>query len=337
MRLTVEPENTQTYDIQRIGARITIGRKQGSDITLTDAVVSGTHCYITIRSHTAAIVEDSSTNGTYVNGVKIGKGSKLEVHHGDLLTLGKPVGLASPDAPGAYSCVNMRVSFGGDESHTGSPNVTSLVWKEKIEDLKVVASLAEHEASENDRKHQEALGKLFVAEAEVKRVTDNSIELSVRNESMRAEIESLRHRLGQSDTRADTAEQRVEILQAKLNAFDFVEISELRARCSSQNDRIIELERANADSMNNGRKLGANLAAVKQALLNTIQMCDNPEMSNKREAEIVRSPDVVQKRHKDAVMSRTPSMSPEVIATHGVPITAYPVRTGNVSPPTPFR
>lgn len=69
--------------------QITIGRNPQSTIVV-DAkynTVSGNHATITCNGNTL-ILEDHSTNGTYVNGIKCHNGS-VQIHMGDSVTLGQ--------------------------------------------------------------------------------------------------------------------------------------------------------------------------------------------------------------------------------------------------------
>lgn len=69
--------------------QITIGRNPQSTIVV-DArynTVSGNHATIT-RNGNTLILEDHSTNGSYVNGIKYHNGS-VQIHQGDNVTLGQ--------------------------------------------------------------------------------------------------------------------------------------------------------------------------------------------------------------------------------------------------------
>jgi pSer/pThr/pTyr-binding forkhead associated (FHA) protein len=67
--------------------RVVIGRKTG-DLILNDPEVSGSHAALEIAG-TAYLVRDlQSTNGTYVNGEKVGE---AEVKHLDEIGVGKSI------------------------------------------------------------------------------------------------------------------------------------------------------------------------------------------------------------------------------------------------------
>eukprot|EP01006_Ploeotia_vitrea_P022831 TRINITY_DN55253_c0_g1_i1.p1 TRINITY_DN55253_c0_g1~~TRINITY_DN55253_c0_g1_i1.p1 ORF type:complete len:717 (-),score=79.01 TRINITY_DN55253_c0_g1_i1:79-2229(-) len=57
--------------------------------------ISGVHCEVAVDASNTVWVEDKSSNGTYINGEKIGKGNKRKLSHGDTLALQQP-GRAGP-------------------------------------------------------------------------------------------------------------------------------------------------------------------------------------------------------------------------------------------------
>ncbi|EJD42329.1 SMAD/FHA domain-containing protein [Auricularia subglabra TFB-10046 SS5] len=72
----------------------TIGRHQNCDFRLASPKISNVHCEITYRGGEEGgdgkevTVEDKSTNGTFINGIKIGKGKHMLLEQGNELTLG---------------------------------------------------------------------------------------------------------------------------------------------------------------------------------------------------------------------------------------------------------
>jgi hypothetical protein len=66
-------------------AELLIGRHQRCDIVLRDPSVSRRHARLTFRDHKWIIQDLRSTNGTIVNGARVGRS---EVRPGDLLALG---------------------------------------------------------------------------------------------------------------------------------------------------------------------------------------------------------------------------------------------------------
>ena len=68
------------------GAIKTIGRAQGADIIVDAALVSRVHCRLEARSDSLAVIDLSSTNGTFVNDQRIERAS-LAI--GDRLRVGR--------------------------------------------------------------------------------------------------------------------------------------------------------------------------------------------------------------------------------------------------------
>src|SRR5690349_7818345 len=63
-----------------VEGEITIGRASYSNIWLDDTAVSRTHCRLTVKKG-QLVLRDASSNGTFVNGVRIGSSAHLS--HGD--------------------------------------------------------------------------------------------------------------------------------------------------------------------------------------------------------------------------------------------------------------
>ena len=296
MRLTLLPDGSQTYDIKRMGVRVSVGRKPGCDIQLSDIVVSGLHCYITVTSVVTALVEDASTNGTYVNGVKVGKGLTLDVKEGDILTMGKP---------GAESgSVSFKIGFAGvDDIQQALPSLPianqvpnqggSVLYKQEIEDLKVLVYQAQHRSEASERKAQEATLKQNSSEAELKRIKEDNVELTVRNDVMRREIDQLRVRLSSAERSVGDAEKKSESLQVKVDYMskEFAEIAALKAAMNLKNtslgDEIDRLRRENAELNNKimitsdmKRQLITNLRSVQQLVGACTGMCENLDVTN---------------------------------------------------------
>ncbi|HEY8073380.1 MAG TPA: FHA domain-containing protein, partial [Labilithrix sp.] len=71
------------------GQRIVIGRGQGSDVRLPDPSVSTRHATIRAQGTSWAIVDEGSTNGTWVGGVKLSPQTPRVVKTGDLVRVGR--------------------------------------------------------------------------------------------------------------------------------------------------------------------------------------------------------------------------------------------------------
>jgi pSer/pThr/pTyr-binding forkhead associated (FHA) protein len=71
------------------GPRIVIGRSDGSDVRLPDPSVSLRHASIRAEGASFAIVDEGSTNGTWVGGVKLPPQTPRLVKTGDLVRVGR--------------------------------------------------------------------------------------------------------------------------------------------------------------------------------------------------------------------------------------------------------
>ncbi|KAK5581893.1 hypothetical protein RB653_003473 [Dictyostelium firmibasis] len=81
----------------KIEENITIGRSKTCNIVVPELIVSGKHCIISradannngSRNYGLLMIQDQSTNGTFINGKLIGRGKSILLKNGDKLCLGK--------------------------------------------------------------------------------------------------------------------------------------------------------------------------------------------------------------------------------------------------------
>lgn len=91
--------------------RAAIGRRPTNTIIVNDLAVSGQHCIIHCSgagSSDFPKVEDCSTNGTYVNEVKVGKDECRQLARGDVISLTKE---SEENAPNAMPRVQFRLEW----------------------------------------------------------------------------------------------------------------------------------------------------------------------------------------------------------------------------------
>jgi len=69
---------------------ITFGRNKGCDIKIPHPHASGYHCALQRDAQGVVFLEDTSTNGTWVNGKLVGKGKKVYTTHGDIVHVVRP-------------------------------------------------------------------------------------------------------------------------------------------------------------------------------------------------------------------------------------------------------
>jgi EAL domain-containing protein (putative c-di-GMP-specific phosphodiesterase class I) len=69
--------------------RVTVGRKQSCNLLLTSSSVSGVHAELTIEGDELYVTDLDSTNGTFLNGVRIT--GRSQVKHGDLVQFAQVV------------------------------------------------------------------------------------------------------------------------------------------------------------------------------------------------------------------------------------------------------
>lgn len=68
---------------------ITIGRLENNDIVINDPLVTRNgHCQIMLDDHNGFYLVDNSTNGTFVNGMKVERGVKISLSRTDIIRIG---------------------------------------------------------------------------------------------------------------------------------------------------------------------------------------------------------------------------------------------------------
>jgi sigma-B regulation protein RsbU (phosphoserine phosphatase) len=73
--------------VQLSGSRLVIGRSEDSDVFLPDSRLSRRHAEIEQRGEGCFVIDLGSTNGTFLNGVRVQGESRL--HNGDTITVGE--------------------------------------------------------------------------------------------------------------------------------------------------------------------------------------------------------------------------------------------------------
>ena len=76
--------HTDTIELQE-GVTYYLGRVAGSALLLSDSRVSGRHSLFTARADGVSVC-DTSTNGTYLNGMRLEKGAPVALADGDVVT-----------------------------------------------------------------------------------------------------------------------------------------------------------------------------------------------------------------------------------------------------------
>ena len=84
--VTHEDNEVDEFEFGSDHASISIGRRSSNDVCVPNLSVSGNHASIVFENNSAWLEDLKSTNGTYINGVKI---SRHEIQDGDEIILGK--------------------------------------------------------------------------------------------------------------------------------------------------------------------------------------------------------------------------------------------------------
>jgi pSer/pThr/pTyr-binding forkhead associated (FHA) protein len=75
-----------SYDFEQ--ARIVIGRGPGADVRIPHLTVSELHATLRLQDDVYGLLDNDSTNGTFVNGTRLSAGRSKRLHDGDLIDVG---------------------------------------------------------------------------------------------------------------------------------------------------------------------------------------------------------------------------------------------------------
>jgi len=84
-KLTSLNSNLQNQNLSSNAYKI--GRNSTNDIAISDVRISGTHCILSRDQNGSVILQDLSSNGTFLKDTKIGKGKSRVLTAGDKFTL----------------------------------------------------------------------------------------------------------------------------------------------------------------------------------------------------------------------------------------------------------
>lgn len=89
MTLVVRAEGVTLPAVTFDGPRVVIGRSASCDLRLPDASVSARHASIRAQNAAWVIVDEGSTNGTFLNGERLAVQSARRMETGDVLSIGR--------------------------------------------------------------------------------------------------------------------------------------------------------------------------------------------------------------------------------------------------------
>ena len=114
--------------VVRLGAMTRVGRSPDNDLVLARDSISGHHAHLMLHEGDALLVDEDSTNGTWVNGERV---STRRLRHGDQVSFDEIIYIfeGGGQARGSLTRVNPRLqvgpragnSDGSDDDHRKSP------------------------------------------------------------------------------------------------------------------------------------------------------------------------------------------------------------------------
>eukprot|EP00929_Paragymnodinium_shiwhaense_P049654 TRINITY_DN25028_c0_g1_i3.p1 TRINITY_DN25028_c0_g1~~TRINITY_DN25028_c0_g1_i3.p1 ORF type:complete len:610 (+),score=171.39 TRINITY_DN25028_c0_g1_i3:93-1922(+) len=233
------------YIIPSVGD-VTLGRKPSNTIVCGGATlpssVSGVHCIVRQKAGQAHCleVEDSSTNGTYINDRKLEKGQKARLQDGDVLTLAK-----QPQERVEY---RIEVAPASEASAAQVLGAATPVRGGGLAPMKTTA-----EGFAREMLFQEQQSKALIS-AELLTVRRKLDEERVRAEAVRSELRSIRTQVETERSRRSTAQELHDKLQ--------IELEELR----KDQKELEELEGAHTTLQGKHDEMEVELGAQQQRL-----------------------------------------------------------------------
>lgn len=83
--ILIRTDTGEVYDIR--GRKLAIGKDRSSDICIQEKYISRQHLLLDYTENELYVTDLGSTNGTYINGSKLNKGTRERLYKGDLLKL----------------------------------------------------------------------------------------------------------------------------------------------------------------------------------------------------------------------------------------------------------
>lgn len=123
-----------TAPIALVADKFTLGRKASANLVLDSNLVSGTHFRIKRSASGRHMLRDESTNGVFLNGNLVGKGSTAQLRDGDKISLPKSLGhfvvelvnhATAPAAAGSHPRQRRHSAGSGGASGSGSKSKSS--------------------------------------------------------------------------------------------------------------------------------------------------------------------------------------------------------------------
>ncbi len=89
LTLTIRSGDAEAQSVTFDAPRIVLGRASGCDVVLPDPSVSHRHASIRQRGSDYIVLDEGSTNGTFVGPLRLSDGAPRVLKHGDLLRVGR--------------------------------------------------------------------------------------------------------------------------------------------------------------------------------------------------------------------------------------------------------
>lgn len=106
--VSANSQRANTFSISQSQTKVTFGRSKENDVVILDPRISAKHCILHVETEGEAVkfsVEDTSSNGTFVNGVRVVKPEVKAVDDRDNISLMNPKNVTADDVITFTLCV----------------------------------------------------------------------------------------------------------------------------------------------------------------------------------------------------------------------------------------
>jgi pSer/pThr/pTyr-binding forkhead associated (FHA) protein len=122
MKISIQIELTKTVDLETKKESVIVGRSPESDLIVSHPSISRKHCQVEVIDNTLFITDLNSSNGTFLNGMRLVSGEKHIIKSGDKLVIGKLDSQVSNTDPAQFTSSKINAPKTGSNTLTVNVN-----------------------------------------------------------------------------------------------------------------------------------------------------------------------------------------------------------------------
>jgi len=122
MKISIQIELTKTVDLETKKESVIVGRSPESDLIVPHPSISRKHCQVEVIDNTLFITDLNSSNGTFINGMRLIPDEKHGLKAGDKLVIGKLDSKVSNTDPDQFTSSKINAPKTGSNTQTVNLN-----------------------------------------------------------------------------------------------------------------------------------------------------------------------------------------------------------------------